>query len=173
MPVTCLESQTPWRQHDPGVHPDPLVKDVPLAYDAASPEHREAADYGVLSDPRPLTDDRATHDGASLDLGALEQDAALDHCACPHATAAPQRGAPAYRREAINLAPHRHRYRREELHVLALPDRAVHVAILEPLARSPHRPGEHVVAGGEVAARRPDVSPVGAGDVRPEPAPRL
>jgi len=72
-----LEAQAPWRQHDARVHPDPLVQHVPLSYDAAGPEHREAADDSILPDPRPLPEDRAPHNGARLDLRALEQDAPL------------------------------------------------------------------------------------------------
>src|SRR5215218_1643531 len=58
-----LEAQAPWRQHDARVHPDPLIQHVPLSYDAAGPEHREAADDSILPDPRPLSEDRAPHNG--------------------------------------------------------------------------------------------------------------
>jgi site-specific DNA recombinase len=130
-PVACLEAQAARRQHDARVDPYALVEHVSLADDASGAEHREAADYGVLADPGRLADDRAAHDGARLDFGALEQDAALDDGALPHAAAARERGSPADRRPVIDLALRRHRDGRQELHVLADPDRSVHVQVLE------------------------------------------
>src|ERR671916_2899559 len=172
MPVAYLEAKASRRQHDAGVDPYALVQHVALADDASGAEHREAADYGALADPGSLADDRSAHDGARLDVGALEQDAALDDGALPHAAAARERGTSADRRPVTDLALRRHRDGRQELDVFADPDRSVNVEVLEsfPVA---HGAGEDVVGGHQVAARGTYVPPVGARDVRPQAPLRL
>src|ERR671916_509351 len=161
MPVAYLEAKASRWQYDAGVDPYALVQHVALADDASGAEHREAADDGVLADPSSLADDRAAHDGASLDLGALA-----------HAAAARERGTSADRRPVTDLALRRHRDGRQELDVLADPDRSVNVEVLEsfPVA---HGAGEDVVGGHQVAARGTYVPPVGARDVRPQAPLRL
>src|SRR5215207_2365568 len=168
-----LEAKASRRQHYTGVHSYALIQDVPLTDYAPCAEHREAADDDVLSDPGSLADDRAAHDSPCLDLGALEQDAALDNGALPRAAPRPQRGPTADRRPGLDLAPRRNRDRRQELHVLALGNRGIDLAVLESLARGAHGTREHVVRGGQVTARRPDVPPVRAGDVSPQLSHRL
>src|SRR5918999_6439290 len=141
-----LKAQAAGRNDDAGIHADALVEDVSLTDHATGAEHGESAHDSVVADPGARAYDRTPHDGASLYLGAVEEDAPLDHGPLPHHAALSQRGAPAYGGEAPDPAFLGYRDRRQEPDVLAALDRGGDVKVLEPLTRTDGA-GEYIVGG--------------------------
>src|SRR5918995_4574051 len=131
-----LKAQAAGRDDDAGVHADALVEDVSLTDHATGAEHGEAAHDGVVADPGARAYDRTPHDSASLYLGAVKEDAPLDHSPLPHHAALSERGTPAYGGEVRDPAFLGYRDRRQEPDVLAALDRGVDVKVLETLTRT-------------------------------------
>src|SRR5918995_3580371 len=131
-----LKAQAAGRNDDAGVHADALVEDVSLTDHAAGAEHGETAYDGVVADPGARAHDRTPHDSASLYLGAVKEDAPLDHGPLPHHAALSERGTPSYGGEVRDFAPLVYRDRRQEPDVFAALDRGVDILVLETLTRA-------------------------------------